>query len=50
MASNDVNEFISVLLNDLSQFLTSEPIKYLFVSMLLVLVVQVILMIVRKGE
>lgn len=50
MAGNDVNVFISVLLNDLNQFLTSEPIKYLFVSMLLVLVVQVILMIVRKGD
>lgn len=50
MVDNDVNVFISVLLNDLSTFLNSEPIKYLFVAMLLVMVVQVILIIVRKGD
>lgn len=50
MAGNDVNVFISVLLNDLTQFLSTEPIKYLFVAMLLVMVVQVILMIIRKGD
>lgn len=51
MVGNDVNEFFSVLLSDLSSFLISEPIKYVFAAMLLVMVVNVILLIIgRKGD
>lgn len=48
MASNDVLDFISGLLQSIADFLWTEPIKYVMCAILLTLIVRVVLMLMGK--